>query len=83
MRIVLIAVIVALSAAPALAEVGRGVNPYIKQEADEKAERAAQADKEYKAMIKNIPDQKQQNNDPWGDVRAADPASAKGKKKAH
>ena len=80
MKKLLLAAALALSAAPAYAEFGHDPNPYQKQIDDDKRTRAEEADKQYKLMIKRMPDKTPQKVDPWGGVRDADPAPAKAKK---
>ena len=63
MRVVMVAVALALVTAPSFAQVTQTTS---RSDAQKKSD--AEADKAYKAMIKNVPDQ-QRNTDPWKDVR--------------
>jgi len=79
MKRLLFAAALALSAAPAFAEIGGGPNPYQTEQTEQKRRDAEEADKQYKSMIKALPD-KPQKADPWGGVRDAEPAAVKAKK---
>lgn len=93
MRTIAAAILVAALATPALAQtpggVGGGGSPlggfgrditHPKNEEDIKKEQAREND--YKAGVSKIPDQKA-NNDPWGNVRAADPKPHQAKASAN
>jgi hypothetical protein len=81
MRLLLATALIALLGAPAYAQQGASVNmpteanvprslppdPRVKQYRKE-------VDQEFQAATQKIPEQKKKNNDPWADVRSADPA---------
>jgi hypothetical protein len=69
MRIVMVAVTLALLSAPSYAQMSQTT---ARSDADKKSD--AEADKAYKAMIKNVPD-KPRDTDPWKDMRGGDTAS--------
>jgi hypothetical protein len=69
LRIVMIAAALALLSAPSYAEMTQTT---ARSDADKKSD--AEADKAYKAMIKNVPD-KARDTDPWKDMRGGDTAS--------
>ena len=83
MKRLLLAACLTLAAAPAYAEIGGGENPYMKQQIEDKRRDAEEAEKSYKAMMKQLPDKAPQKADPWGGVRDAEPVAAKPKKKAN
>jgi hypothetical protein len=67
MRTVVIALTtIAVLTAPAYAR-GKGKNPAAGQQTEEQKKKAAQAEKDYKAALDKIPDQKPA--DPWGGMR--------------
>jgi hypothetical protein len=69
MRTVLVALGLALVSLPAYAEMQTTARTEEQQKADK------EADKAYKAMIKNVPD-KARNTDPWADVRSNEAAAS-------
>jgi hypothetical protein len=69
MRIIMIAMTLALLSAPSYAQMSQTT---ARSDADKKAD--AEADQAYKAMIKNVPD-KPRDTDPWKDMRGGDTAS--------
>jgi hypothetical protein len=69
MRIVMVAVALALLGAPSYAQMSQTT---ARSDADKKSD--AEADKAYRAMIKNVPD-KPRDTDPWKDMRGGDTAS--------
>jgi hypothetical protein len=70
MRIVLVALGLALMSLPAYAD---GLQTTARSEEQQKADK--EADDAYKAMIKNVPD-KPRNTDPWAGVRNRDAAAS-------
>ena len=79
MRIFRAAVLVALLArisAPASAQTPNiNLMPDVQSKTPEQKEIEAQRDKAYRESLRKIPDAKG-SNDPWGNVRAAEPAKA-------
>jgi hypothetical protein len=69
MRIVMVAVSLALLSAPSYAQMSQTT---ARSDAQKKSD--AEADSAYKAMIKNVPD-KARDTDPWKDMRGGDTAS--------
>jgi hypothetical protein len=69
MRMIAVAIIVALIALPAQAQHMRGKKPdeAQKQQSAEQKKKALEAEKAYKAALDNVPDQKPL--DPWSSMR--------------
>ena len=70
LRILIVALALAALTAPSYAQMSQTT---ARSDADKKKD--AEADRAYRAMIKNVPD-KPRNTDPWQDVRGADATAA-------
>ena len=70
LRILMVALALAALSTPGYAQMSQTT---ARSDADKKKD--AEADKAYRAMIKNVPD-KPRNTDPWQDVRGADATAA-------
>jgi hypothetical protein len=72
MRTFAAAILIALAAAPAFAQIG-GINmlPEDKKKTPEEIQRGQAIDNAYNEAMKKVPDQKKTTNDPWADVRGA------------
>ena len=70
MRTFMAAVLLALVAGPAFAQIG-GINmlPGDKKKTPEEIQRGQAIDNAYDEALKKVPDQKKATNDPWADVR--------------
>jgi len=72
MRILGVAAVIALLAAPAYAQTPQiNLIPEIKHKSPEEKEADAAREKAYRESLKKIPDAKA-SSDPWGNVRSAD-----------
>jgi hypothetical protein len=70
MRTFVAALIFALVAGPALAQIGSiNLLPEDKAKTPEDIQRGQAIDNAYNSAIKKVPDQKKATNDPWADVR--------------
>jgi hypothetical protein len=76
MRVVMVAVALALLTAPSYAQMTQTT---ARSDSQKKAD--AEADKAYKTMIKNVPD-KPRNADPWADARETPATSNNSDKQA-
>jgi len=54
--------------------------PNMKYKTQEEVDQAIQRDKDYKATMQKLPDQKA-SNDPWGNIRSSAPAPTEPKQK--
>jgi hypothetical protein len=70
LRILMVALALAALSTPGYAQMSQTT---ARSDKDKKSD--AEADKAYRAMIKNVPDQPR-NTDPWQDVRSADAPAA-------
>lgn len=77
-RILSAAIFLAFTA-PAFAQVNLAM-PTEKMKTQDEIDQANKRDQDYKATLKQLPDQKV-NNDPWGNVRSTAPAPAEPKAK--
>jgi hypothetical protein len=71
MRTLVAALVLALAAGPAFAQIG-GFNLLDdngKKKTQEEIDREQAIDNAYKSTLKKVPDQKKVTNDPWADVR--------------
>jgi hypothetical protein len=76
MRKVVLALMLALAATPAVAQGGLGSLHSSTVKDPVKEEKQRQIDNDYRKALNSIPDAKASNTDPWGSVRQA-PSSAK------
>ena len=82
-KTLLIAAAIVLLAGPAAAQmmspsgIGSGGREMPDPNAAEKQQKAQELDDAYKSGLKSIPNQSQKKNDPWGNVRNAEPTTGR------